>query len=55
MGKAIEKRKVERVAKQEVSVALAREKLNAYAEREKAKMASLLEMAKSSKKEGALW
>merc|ERR1719153_991883 len=38
MGIAIDKRKVERVAKQEVSVALAREKVNAYAEREKAKM-----------------
>jgi len=34
---------------------LAREKLNAYAEREKAKMDALLEMAKASKKEGALW
>ena len=55
MGQAIKSRKAERSAKQEVTAALAREKLNAYAEREKAKMEALLEMAKASKKEGALW
>ena len=55
MGKAIEKRKVDRAVKQEVSVALAKEKLSAYAEREKAKMDALLQMAKANKKEGALW
>ena len=55
MGQAIKSRKAERTAKQEVTAALAREKLNAYAEREKAKMDALLEMAKASKKEGALW
>jgi len=55
MGKAIEKRKIDRAVKQEVSSTLAKQKLNDYAEREKNKMEALLEMAKANKKEGALW
>jgi len=55
MGKAIERRKEQREVEHKASVAKAREKLATYAAKEKAKMDALMEMAKATKKDGALW